>query len=351
MADKESTSSLPGSKTDKRKQSLYFPESMLQEIKEEAARLDRSLSWVVQRAWKISRLEIKKLPERQRRRGWRRRRRRLSPPSAGRRLVVRARPGRDASVRAEATAREPRGCGRRQRGRSAVTAILSDGILCDGFIWKYLWEDLAPLVPLVHWHYRGHGRSAPPADPDRIDIAAHAQDLDSVRRHAGDPPCVLFGHSMGCQVALEAYRQRPEKVRGLVLLCGSFGNVTSTFQGIPLLGLVLPKLVDLAEKAPDVVRAVWSRLPPQLSLKLALKAGEIDPARVHAEDILPYLAHMTHVDFPMFLRMLRAAGEHTAGDILAHVTCPCSSSRASATRSLRRSSRPPWPRRSREASF
>lgn len=50
------------SKTDKRKQSLYFPESMLQEIKEEAARLDRSLSWVVQRAWKISRIEIKKLP-------------------------------------------------------------------------------------------------------------------------------------------------------------------------------------------------------------------------------------------------------------------------------------------------
>ena len=61
-SDKESTANLQGSKTDKRKQSLYFPESMLQEIKEEAARLDRSLSWVVQRAWKISRMEIKKLP-------------------------------------------------------------------------------------------------------------------------------------------------------------------------------------------------------------------------------------------------------------------------------------------------
>jgi uncharacterized small protein (TIGR04563 family) len=35
---------------------------MLQEIKDEAARLDRSLSWVVQRAWKIARLEIRKLP-------------------------------------------------------------------------------------------------------------------------------------------------------------------------------------------------------------------------------------------------------------------------------------------------
>jgi uncharacterized small protein (TIGR04563 family) len=48
--------------SDKRKQSLYFPESMLQEIKDEAARLDRSLSWIVQRAWKIARLEIKKIP-------------------------------------------------------------------------------------------------------------------------------------------------------------------------------------------------------------------------------------------------------------------------------------------------
>lgn len=51
-----------GSKSDKRKQSLYFPESMLEEIKDEAARLDRSLSWIVQRAWKLARVEIKKLP-------------------------------------------------------------------------------------------------------------------------------------------------------------------------------------------------------------------------------------------------------------------------------------------------
>jgi pimeloyl-ACP methyl ester carboxylesterase len=203
-----------------------------------------------------------------------------------------------------------------------VHLVLSDGILCDGFIWKYLWEALATSAPLVHWHYRGHGRSGQPVDPERIDIAAHAADLGRVRAHVGDPPCVLVGHSMGCQVALEAYRQRPDGVRGLVLLCGSFGNVTSTFHGIPVLGMVLPKLLEVALKAPDVVRAVWSRLPPQLALKIALKAGEIDPERVHAEDMLPYLSHMTHVDFPMFLRMLRAAGEHTASDLLAHVEVP-----------------------------
>ncbi len=49
-------------KTDKRKQSLYFPESMLEEIKHEAYRLDRSLSWIVQQAWKIARNKLKEMP-------------------------------------------------------------------------------------------------------------------------------------------------------------------------------------------------------------------------------------------------------------------------------------------------
>ena len=56
----EVTVSMSG--TDKRKQSLYFPESMLQDIQKEAARLDRSLSWIVQRCVKIGLPDIRKLP-------------------------------------------------------------------------------------------------------------------------------------------------------------------------------------------------------------------------------------------------------------------------------------------------
>lgn len=49
-------------KSDKRKQSLYFPEDMLVEIQREAARQDRSLSWIVQKAWKIARGTISQYP-------------------------------------------------------------------------------------------------------------------------------------------------------------------------------------------------------------------------------------------------------------------------------------------------
>jgi uncharacterized small protein (TIGR04563 family) len=46
----------------KRKQSLYFPEEMLLEIQEEATRQDRSLSWIVQQAWRAARAQIGKMP-------------------------------------------------------------------------------------------------------------------------------------------------------------------------------------------------------------------------------------------------------------------------------------------------
>ena len=48
--------------SDARKQSLYFPEEMLREMQEEAIRQDRSLSWIVQRAWRVARERMTTLP-------------------------------------------------------------------------------------------------------------------------------------------------------------------------------------------------------------------------------------------------------------------------------------------------
>jgi uncharacterized small protein (TIGR04563 family) len=47
-------------RTHANKQCLSFPVDMLKEIEQEALRLDRSVSWVVQRAWKLARSELKK---------------------------------------------------------------------------------------------------------------------------------------------------------------------------------------------------------------------------------------------------------------------------------------------------
>jgi pimeloyl-ACP methyl ester carboxylesterase len=212
----------------------------------------------------------------------------------------------------------------RERGesRGGLTTILCDGICCDGYIWKYLWDDLAPLSRLCHWNYRGHGRSAPPRDPHRIDISDHADDLDRVRSHVGDDPVVLVGHSMGCQVVLEAFRRRPANVRGIVLVCGSSGRVTHTFHGTDLLARALPGLIQFTESHRGLMRGIWSRIPLETALKVALRTGEVDKNNLRPEDFMPYLEHVAHMDLLLFLRMLRAAGEYTAEEFLTTIDVP-----------------------------
>lgn len=183
-------------------------------------------------------------------------------------------------------------------------------------------DELSEVLNVAHFHYRGHGRSGPPVDPEQIGVKALADDLDVVRRELGDPPVVLIGHSIGTQVALEAYRRRPEGIAALVLLCGSFGRVTYTFKGSEMLASVLPNLIEFAAKHPKVTRAIWSSVPPRVAIAVARLTGDVNLGAVRLEDVEPYFQHVTIVDFELFLRMLRAAGEHSAEDILPQVRVP-----------------------------
>jgi uncharacterized small protein (TIGR04563 family) len=47
---------------DRRKQSLYFPEEMIDAVQAEAERQDRSLSWIIQQAWNIARPQLATIP-------------------------------------------------------------------------------------------------------------------------------------------------------------------------------------------------------------------------------------------------------------------------------------------------
>ena len=49
-------------KVEKVKQSFYFPAEMLLEIRDEAVRLERPMSWVMQRAWKVARSTVQSMP-------------------------------------------------------------------------------------------------------------------------------------------------------------------------------------------------------------------------------------------------------------------------------------------------
>jgi pimeloyl-ACP methyl ester carboxylesterase len=127
---------------------------------------------------------------------------------------------------------------------------------------------------------------------------------------------------MGVQVALEYYRQNPADVASLILMCGTFGRITSTFHGTDLLEQVLPSIARGARMFPSLARAIWGRVPAAMAFRVACAGGELDAERIQEEDFQRYWEHSSLMDPGVFLPMLQLAGQHDARGFLPEVAVP-----------------------------
>ncbi|MBJ6762894.1 alpha/beta hydrolase [Myxococcaceae bacterium JPH2] len=207
-------------------------------------------------------------------------------------------------------------------GEGEPGMVLCDGLGCDGFAWKYLLPYLARRHRVVRWHYRGHGRSGLPADRGRIGMLYTCDDLARVMDAAGLERAVVFGHSMGVQVALEFHRRHADRVRGLALLCGSYGNPLDTFHDSTLLKRAFPTLRRVVERFPrraaQLVRGVLST---EVAVQVAIQL-EMNRDLISRNDLSPYFAHLANMDPVVFVRTLDSLAAHSAWDHLPHVDVP-----------------------------
>lgn len=209
------------------------------------------------------------------------------------------------------------------RGEPGETpVVLLDGLGCDGFIWRYLWEPLAQRRRVLHWNYRGHGRSTVPPDDSRVGVEYVCDDLNALMDHVGVDQAVLIGHSMGVQMALEFHRRHRHRVKALILICGSYGTPLDTWHDHTLMRVAFPYLKRLVERSPDLARAVVSRLlRTQLSVELAIRA-ELNVLLIKPNDFAPYIEHLANMHPLYFARTLDSLKDHSAWDHLPFVDVP-----------------------------
>lgn len=112
--------------------------------------------------------------------------------------------------------------------------------------YRVLLSPLAAGLRILAIDQRGHGATTLPAEPDgRRSWRDLGEDLIGLLDALDGPPLVLAGHSMGGTVSLLAAAQRPDRVKGLVLLDP----------------VIMPWLATLYAKAPWTSGRLWRRLP------------------------------------------------------------------------------------------
>ena len=205
----------------------------------------------------------------------------------------------------------------------ARPVILLDGLGCAGFAWKYLQPHLAERFRVVHWNYRGHGRSAAPPTLDSMNIARFSRDLETVLkelridgRDTSAPAPIFVAHSLGAQVCLEYARTHGDAIGPVVLICGVFGEPTKYFRGTQLLETWVPRALEAAEENPELANLVWSLIPSKVALRFGKVFGELDAERIQDEDFATYWDHVLAMDPMVFLTLLKNAGAHNALDVV-----------------------------------
>lgn len=112
--------------------------------------------------------------------------------------------------------------------------------------YRALLSPLAASLRILAIDQRGHGATTLPADPEgRRSWRDLRDDLIGLLDALDGPPVVLAGHSMGGTVGLLAAAERPERVKGLVLLDP----------------VIMPWLATLYAKAPWTSGRLWKRMP------------------------------------------------------------------------------------------
>ena len=208
------------------------------------------------------------------------------------------------------------------RGRGAPPVLLTDGIGCAGYIWRRLAPDLARTHRVIHWNYRGHGRSDAPRDLRRSTVEACVDDLLAVLDAAGEKRAILAGHSMGVQISLEAHRRAPERVAGLLLVCGAPGRLLDDFHDSSLLKVAFPYARSFFERWPTFAAAGFRAVVrSEIAMEYAL-AFEVDRERLRRADLQLYVEDLANVHPGVFVRLLESAEAHDATDHLPAVDVP-----------------------------
>ena len=170
------------------------------------------------------------------------------------------------------------------------------------------------------WYHRGTFGSERPADPGRIRVEDHVDDLVALMDDRGVERALLACWSVGVNVGFELARRHPERVAGLLAVAGLPGGTYAAMGG----PLRVPRrlrhpLATLATRglrlAAPALNAVVSRVPADARTAwLLAHSGAIRPA-AGADVLVPVLERFLRHDWSWYLTLAAATAEHGPMDV------------------------------------
>jgi pimeloyl-ACP methyl ester carboxylesterase len=208
---------------------------------------------------------------------------------------------------------------------AGVPLVIANGLGTIPEAWPKLIDE-ASGYDTVTWYQRGTFGSARPADPARIRVEDHVEDMVALMDDQGIERALVACWSIGVNIAFEMCHRHPERVAGILAVAGVPGGTFSTMGG----PLRIPRRLrkPISTRVARLMRgtAGWlTWLSPRIPVNdrtawLIAHSGFVMPAAT-PDRLVPMLEQFLRHDWKWYGELAVAASEHDPMD-LHFVECP-----------------------------
>ena len=207
-----------------------------------------------------------------------------------------------------------------------VPLVLCNGLGAGWPIWQPLVARFEREFRIFSWEYRGTYGSDPALERGDYSIDHHVRDLVFLLDHFEIESPVVFGWSMGVQLALELHRNHPTRARGLVMVHGAPGRPFRTAFDTQLSERVAPAALGLLRLVGRGFNGVGSQLARFRSVTdgfvaagrtLGVMAPSLDRDRFQE-----ICKHWVMLDLAAYADNFESLQAHDASDLLDRVEAP-----------------------------
>ncbi|MGB8649746.1 MAG: alpha/beta hydrolase [Mycobacteriales bacterium] len=206
-----------------------------------------------------------------------------------------------------------------------VPLVIANGLGTTPEAWPTLVAEGSGYDAMT-WYQRGTFGSERPADPARIRVEDHVEDMLALMDHQGVDRALVACWSIGVNIAFEFAHRHPDRVAGIMAVAGVPGGTFSTMGGplrIPrrLRKPISVRAAKLGRAAGPALTWLTARIPVnERTAWLVSHSGFMLPA-AKTKVVVPMLEQFLRHDWSWYGELAVAAAEHDPMD-LHFVTCP-----------------------------
>ncbi len=201
--------------------------------------------------------------------------------------------------------------------------LLCNGLFCTTQYFVPWWNHFSQSYRLVQFDYRSHGASDDDPDPTNVTIPRLVDDAARVLETLCPARTIVVGHSMGVRIALDLYLRYPNRIRCLLLLCGSaYDSMGPIPSRAPFRQAVVTTLraADRIQPVAKLVKDVT--IHQDLVSEVAYTLGGMSRTLTPREPVEALLSNLDRLDLRMMTTLARSYIRHSAREMLPLVRVP-----------------------------